>query len=36
MGLDVDFQTYQGMAHSACQEELQHLANFISTKLKLA
>ena len=35
MGLDVDFKTYQGMAHSACQEEFQHLANFISKTLKL-
>lgn len=26
---NLDFQTYNGMAHSACQEELQHLARFI-------
>lgn len=30
-----DFKTYPGMAHSACQEEFQHLANFISARLKL-
>ena len=30
---DVDFQTYNGMAHSACQEELQHLATFIVKNL---
>ena len=35
MGLEVDFKTYPGMAHSACQEEFQHLANFITTRLKL-
>ena len=29
----VDFQTYQGMGHSACQEELQHLAKFIANVL---
>lgn len=35
MGLNVDFKTYPGMGHSACQEEFQHLANFIATKLTL-
>ena len=30
---DVDFQTYHGMAHSACQEELRHLAGFIVKNL---
>ena len=29
----VDFKTYRGMAHSACQEELQHLAAFIAGAL---
>ena len=29
----VDFQTYQGMGHSACQEELQQLAKFIANVL---
>jgi lysophospholipase-2 len=30
----VSFQTYQGMGHSACQEELQQLANFIANVLE--
>ena len=30
---DVDFQTYHGMAHSACQEELRHLASFVVKNL---
>ena len=30
---DVDFQTYHGMAHSACQEELRHLAGFVVKNL---
>ena len=29
----VDFQTYQVMGHSACQEELQQLAKFIANVL---
>mmetsp|Transcript_25870 Transcript_25870/g.63676 ORF Transcript_25870/g.63676 Transcript_25870/m.63676 type:complete len:309 (-) Transcript_25870:116-1042(-) len=35
MGMkNVDFRTYPGMGHSACQEEFQHLASFISSRLE--
>ena len=34
MGFEnVDFKTYPGMAHSACMEELQHLARFIASSV---
>ena len=34
LGVSVDFKTYRGMGHSACQEEFQALATFIASCLK--
>jgi lysophospholipase-2 len=32
-GVDVDFKTYNGMAHSACAEEFDDVADFLKARL---